>query len=62
MTVFALDGWQNCRQPRSVPRTMRMEYPGAVYHLMHREDWRDDLVVDDVNRQDYPETLAEVCQ
>lgn len=33
---FALDGWQSRRQPRPMPRTMRVEYPGAVYHVVNR--------------------------
>ena len=45
-----------------MPRTMRVEYPGAIYHVMDRGDRREDIFVDDVDRQDFLKTLAEACQ
>ena len=45
-----------------MPRKMRVEYPGAIYHVMSRGDRRDDIFLDDVDRQDYLKTLAETCQ
>ena len=45
-----------------MPRKLRVEYPGAVYHLMSRGDWREDIYLDDVDRQDFVKTLAEACQ
>jgi len=44
------------------PRAMRVEYPGAIYHVMDRGDRREDIFVDDVDRQDFLKTLAEACQ
>jgi hypothetical protein len=41
---------------------MRVDYPGAIYHLMDRGDRREDIFVDDVDRQDFLKTLAEACQ
>jgi hypothetical protein len=46
-----------------MPRAMRVEYPGAIYHppsrgrfgatgVMDRGDRREDIFVDDVDRQD----------
>lgn len=32
-----------------MPRAMRVEYPGAIYHVMDRGDRQEDLFVDDVN-------------
>jgi len=29
-----------------MPRTMRVEYPGAIYHVMDRGDRREDIVPD----------------
>jgi REP element-mobilizing transposase RayT len=46
----------------SVPRKMRVEYPGAMYHVMSRGDRREDIFLDDVDRQDFLKTLAEACQ
>jgi len=36
-----------------MPRAMRVEYPGAIYHLMDRGDRREDIFVDDVDRRDF---------
>jgi putative transposase len=45
-----------------VPRKIRLEYSGAVYHVMSRGDRREDIFYDDVDRQDFLKTLAEACQ
>ena len=46
---------------RNMPRAMRVEYPGASYHVMDRGGRREDIFVDDVDRQDFLKTLAEAC-
>src|SRR5437762_4886540 len=45
-----------------MPRQLRLEYPGAMYHVMSRGDQRDDIFFDDVDRYDFLKTLAEACQ
>ena len=45
-----------------MPRKPRVEYPGAIYHVMSRGDRREDIFLDDVDRQDFLKTLAEACQ
>jgi REP element-mobilizing transposase RayT len=40
---------------------MRVQYPGAIYHVMSRGDRREDIFPDDVDRQDFLKTLAEAC-
>jgi putative transposase len=45
-----------------MPRKLRVEYPGALYHVMSRGDRREDIFLDDVDRQDFIKTLAEACQ
>jgi REP element-mobilizing transposase RayT len=45
-----------------MPRQMRIEYPGAIYHVMSRGDRREKIFLDDVDRQDFLKTLAETCQ
>ena len=45
-----------------MPRAMRVEYPGAIYHGMDRGDRREDIFVDEVDRQYLLKTLAEACQ
>lgn len=41
---------------------LRVEFPGAIYHVMSRGDRREDIFRDDVDRQDFLKTLAEACQ
>ncbi len=45
-----------------MPRQIRVEYPGAIYHILSRGDRREDIYLDDVDRQDFLKTLAECCQ
>src|SRR4051812_7473163 len=45
-----------------MPRKLRVEYAGALYHVMSRGDRREDIFLDDVDRQDFIKTLAEACQ
>ena len=42
-----------------MPRKLRVEYPGAMYHVMSRGDRQEDIFLDDVDRQDFIKTLAE---
>src|SRR6267142_2515004 len=44
-----------------MPRQLRVEYPGAIYHVMSRGDRKKDIYLDDVDRHDFLKTLAEVC-
>src|SRR5258705_10932475 len=36
-----------------MPRKLRVEYPGAVYHIMSRGDRREDIFLNDVDRTNY---------
>ncbi len=45
-----------------MPRQLRIQYPGAIYHVMSRGDRLDDTFLDDVDRHDFLKTLAEACQ
>ena len=45
-----------------MPRKLRVQYEGAIYHVMDRGDRREDIFLDDVDRQDFLKTLAEACQ
>src|SRR5258708_32632609 len=42
-------------------RKVRVEYPGAIYHIMNRGDRREPIFKDDADRQRFVETLAEAC-
>jgi REP element-mobilizing transposase RayT len=43
-------------------RQVRIEYPGAIYHVMSRGDRREDIFLDDADRQNFIGALAEACQ
>ena len=43
-------------------RKLRVEYPGAIYHVMNRGDRREPIFRDDADRNRFVETLAEVCK
>ena len=36
-----------------MPSKLRLEYAGAMYHVMSRGDQRDDIFFDDVDRYDF---------
>ncbi len=42
-------------------RKLRIEYAGAIYHVMNRGDRQEPIFEDDADRQRFLETLAEVC-
>ena len=42
-------------------RKLRVEYPGAIYHVMNRGDRRELIFMDDADRQRFVETLGEGC-
>src|SRR6202142_1675025 len=45
----------------SMARKLRLEYPGAIYHVMNRGDRREPIFQDDKDRQFFLETLGEAC-
>ena len=45
-----------------VPRKPRVEYPGAIYHVMSRGNGRQPIFRGDVDRLDFVKTLAEACE
>ena len=42
-----------------MPRELRIQYPGAIYHVLHRGDQRDDIFLDQEDRQRFRMTLEE---
>ncbi len=44
-----------------MPRKLRVEYPGAIYHLMNRGDRREPIFKDDEDRKLFLTTLGECC-
>ena len=45
-----------------MPRQLRIEYPGAIYHVLSRGDRKDPIFLDDGDGHDFIKTLAEACQ
>jgi putative transposase len=44
-----------------VPRKLRVEYEGAIYHVMNRGDRREPIFLDDDDRRLFLETLGQAC-
>jgi len=44
-----------------MPRKLRVEYPGAIYHVMSRANGKGKIFETDVDRQDFVKTLVEAC-
>src|SRR6266511_2175352 len=44
-----------------MPRKLRIEYPGAIYHVMSRGDRREPIFRDDEDRKLFLATLGECC-
>jgi Transposase IS200 like len=44
-----------------VPRRLRLQYPGAIYHLMARGNGRQNIVRDDVDRDRLQEHLGKAA-
>jgi REP element-mobilizing transposase RayT len=45
-----------------MPRKSRIEYPGAIYHVMSRANGNGVIFETDVDRQDFVKILAETCE
>jgi len=44
-----------------MPRKLRLEYEGAIYHVMNRGDRKEEIFLDDPDRERFLETLGEAC-
>jgi len=44
-----------------MPRKLRVQYPGAIYHLMNRGDRREDIFEDAKDRLRFLGTLGHTC-
>ena len=42
-------------------RKLRIEYPGAIYHVMSRGDRREPIFQDGLDRQRFLQTLGQAC-
>ena len=44
-----------------MPRQLRIQYPGAIYHVMNRGDRREAIFHDNADRRRFLETLGQAC-
>ena len=51
-------GWHT----RPMPRQVRIQYPGAIYHVISRGNRRQDIFLGDADRHDFLKTLVEASQ
>ena len=47
---------------RRMARKLRIQYPGAIYHVMNRGDRQEPIFEDDADRERFLETLAEAWE
>ena len=45
-----------------MPRKLRVQYAGAIYHVMNRGDRRENIFEDEQDHVRFLETLGEACQ
>lgn len=45
-----------------MPRQLRVQYEGAIYHLMNRGDRREEIFRDDLDRKTFLQTLGAACE
>ncbi len=45
-----------------MPRSVRIEYPGAVYHVLNRGNYRQPIFATDVSKETFLATLWAACQ
>jgi hypothetical protein len=43
-------------------RKLRVQCPGALYHVMNRGDRREAMFRDDLDRREFMSTLGEACK
>ena len=43
-------------------RQLRVEYPGAIYHVLNRGDRREPIFHDDEDRQRFVQALGQTCE
>lgn len=58
---FLLTGLALSASIGAMPRKLRIQYPGAIYHVMNRGDHREKIFKDNVDRGRFLGTLAEAC-
>jgi hypothetical protein len=50
------------RKGLAMARQLRIQYQGAIYHLISRGDRREEIFHDDLDRKSFLQTLGVTCQ
>src|SRR2546426_493736 len=61
-SVLTIDTARALGRLRDMPRKLRVEYEGAIYHVMNRGDRREPVFRDATDRGLFLRTLAEACR
>jgi REP element-mobilizing transposase RayT len=56
------DGGGEGKPASGMARKLRVQYPGAIYHVMNRGDRREAIFIEDEDRYLFLETLGEACE
>ena len=59
--VFFVAPFWVFRDSGNMPRQVRIQFPGAVYHVMARGDRREAIFLDDEDRRMFLKVLEEAC-
>ena len=60
--IFGFDNLEIICLKRPMARPLRIEYPGAYYHVMNRGNRREDIFLTDKDRQVFLDGLADSCE
>src|SRR5882724_2100549 len=61
-SVLTIDTLEKVRLNAAMARQLRIQYDGAIYHLLSRGDRREEIFRDDVDRKSFVETLGVACE
>ena len=61
VSVLTIDTTDSGCYTLTMPHELRIEYPGAIYHVLNRGDQRDDIFLDDEDRRKFLAALEECC-
>src|SRR4051812_37360640 len=61
-SVLTIDTLEEVRLNAAMARQLRIQYDGAIYHLLSRGDRREEIFRDDVDRKSFVETLGVACE
>ena len=62
MSVSRIDILEEMESKMRMPRKLRVQYAGAIYHVMNRGDRRENIFEDEQDHVRFMETLGEDCQ